>query len=253
MGTLFGLPLIHVCILMVIILVAGLARGFAGFGLSVVAITVASIFIEPVKLVPVLYILEIVASIHMLRSIYKDIDRSLLFYGLIGCTVGMPLGQELLLFLPESSTRVALYSVVVISTLFLHSGAVIPVTINRTFGVVLGLILGVGSGLAMVGGLVAMIVLIAVNYDVIKARATMVVMFFALCIYGMIVGSFNGIVTEESVKLSGLFLVPLFIGLALGQKVFLITTKEQFLKYLLAFLTAISTVGLGRVWLSDSR
>ncbi len=252
MEAFFGVTVIQASLLFIIIFVAGLARGYAGFGLSAVAITAGAIFIEPVKLVPVLYLLEIIASIHMLRSVYKDIDRTLLIYALIGCAIGMPIGQELLLYLPESSTRIALYSVVVLSTIVLQSGITIPLTVNRTFGVVIGLIVGVGSGLATIGGLAAMIVLLGVNYDVIKARATMVIMFFALYVYGTIVGSYNGIVTVESLKLTSLFIIPLFAGLALGQKGFLLTTKEQFLKYLLIFLTAISTIGLSRVWFSDN-
>lgn len=248
----FGITATQTLLLVLIFFVSGLVRGYAGFGLSAVAITGGSIFIEPVKLVPVLFMLEIIASIHMLRSVYRDVDRSLLLYSLIGCAIGMPIGQELLLYLPENGTRIALYSVVVLSTLFLHSGVTITFTINRKFGVIIGLIVGVGGGLATIGGLAAMIVLIAANYDVIKARATMVVMFFALYVYGLLIGSYNGIVTIDSVKLTGLFLVPIFIGLALGQKQFLLTTKEQFLKYLLIFLTVISTVGLGRVLVGRS-
>ena len=244
----FGISGLHVVFLMLIFFVAGIARGYSGFGLSAVAITAGSLFMEPVKIVPILYILEIVASIHMLRSVIKDVDKMLLIYGLLGCAVGMPIGQELLLYLPGSSTKIALYSIVVISTLFLHSGQTIPLTINRTFCLGIGLIIGVGSGLAAIGGVAAIIILLAVNYDVIKARATMVIIFFAMYVYGMIVGSMNGIVTIVSLKLSVLFLIPLIAGLILGQKSFLVTTKEQFLKFLLAFLTAISVVGLGRVW-----
>ncbi|MGH1539589.1 MAG: TSUP family transporter [Arenicella sp.] len=252
MEAILGIDGIQISLLMLVIFVSGLARGYAGFGLSAVAITAGSIFMEPVKLVPVLYVLEIVASIHMLRSVYRDVDRKLLVYGLIGCAIGMPVGQELLLYLPESSTRIALYGVVVISTLFLHSGITFSLTVNRTLGLGIGLIVGVGSGLATIGGLAAMIILLAINYDVVKARATMVVMFFVLYVYGTIVGSMNGIVTLESLKLSVLFLLPLFAGLVLGQKGFLLTTKEQFLKFLLAFLTSISVVGLGRVWMSTN-
>lgn len=243
----FGLTTTQGLLLGLIFFASGLVRGYAGFGLSAVAITAGSIFIEPVKLVPVLFFLEIIASTHMIRSVYRDVDRSLLLFSLIGCAIGMPIGQELLLYLPENGTRIALYSVVVISTLFLHSGVTITFAINRKFSVIIGLIVGVGGGLATIGGLAAMIVLIAANYDVVKARATMVVMFFVLYVYGLLVGSYNGIVTIDSVKLTGLFLLPLFIGLVLGQRQFLLTTKEQFLKYLLMFLTTISAVGLVRV------
>lgn len=248
----FGISGLHAGFLILIFFVAGIARGYSGFGLSAVAITAGSLFMEPIKIVPILYILEIVASIHMLRSVIKDVDKMLLIYGLLGCAVGMPIGQELLLYLPGSSTKIALYSVVVISTLFLHSGQTIPLTINRTFCLGIGLVIGLGSGLAAIGGVAAIIILLAVNYDVIKARATMVIIFFAMYVYGMIVGSMNGIVTVVSLKLSVLFLIPLIAGLILGQRSFLVTTKEQFLKFLLMFLTAISIIGLGRVWASGN-
>ena len=252
MVEMFGISGLHISYLVFIFFVAGIARGYSGFGLSAVAITAGSLFMEPVKIVPILYILEIIASIHMLRSVIKDVDKMLLVYGLLACAVGMPAGQALLLYLPESTTKIALYSVVVISTLFLHSGQTIPLKINRSFCVGIGLVIGIGSGLAAIGGVAAIIILLAVNYDVIKARATMVIIFFALYVYGLIVGSMNGIVTVVSLKLSVLFLIPLIAGLILGQRSFLVTTKEQFLKFLLAFLTIISVVGLGRVLTSGN-
>ena len=238
-------------LLMVIVLIAGVVRGYAGFGLSAVAITIGSILFTPITLVPVLFLLEVVASFHMLKSVHRDIDWSLLFGLLLGCAIGMPVGQGLLLLLPVDATRVALYLVVITAAAIVHFGYSFRFGANWKSGIAIGVAAGLASGLAAIGGLITMIALLGVDYDVVRARATMVAMFFALYIYGTGIGVVNGITTLSSLYIAAAMILPLFLGVAVGQKGFLHTSRERFRQIMLGFLAVMAAGGILRVGVNN--
>jgi len=234
----------ELALLMGIVFLAGVARGYAGFGLSAIAITAGSLFLSPVKLVPILYLLEIIASVQMLKSVYREVDRMMLLFLLLGSALGMPIGQQLLLYLPVDGTRLALYAVVIISAFILHNGYTLPFNIDRKVGFTVGVMAGLASGLAAIGGLVTMIAFFGINFDVIRARATMVLMLFILYIYGTGISVFNGITTPASLQITLLLVLPLFIGVTLGQRSFLLTSQETFRKLMLGFLVILAVFGI---------
>tara|TARA_A100001037_G_scaffold306459_1_gene351691 strand:- start:4927 stop:5688 length:762 start_codon:yes stop_codon:yes gene_type:complete len=236
-------------LLVILVLVAGIVRGYTGFGLSAVAITIGSIVFSPLALVPVLYLIEIVASVHMLKSVHRDIDRPLLFGLLIGCAIGMPAGQELLLWLPVDATRMALYLIVIFAAAIVRFGYVFRIEANWRTGIAIGIAAGLASGLAAIGGLITMIALLGIAYDVVRARATMVAMFFVLYVYGTGIGVMNGITTSSSLIIAGALVLPLFLGVALGQKGFLRTSPERFRQIMLGFLAVMAAGGILRVGL----
>lgn len=244
-----GLP--EILLLMAIVLIAGAVRGYAGFGLSAVTVTLGSIWFEPITVVPVLFLLEIVASIHMLKSVHREIDWSLLRGLLLGCAVGMPLGQVLLLLLPADATRVALYLVVIVAVGIVQFGYTFRFGATWKAGVAIGIAAGLSSGLASLGGLVTMVALLGIAYDVIRARATLVAMFFALYIYGTGVGVLNGVMTVASLQIAAVMILPLIVGVAVGQKGFLLTSRERFRQIMLRFLAVMAVIGILRVSLDN--
>jgi uncharacterized membrane protein YfcA len=57
-----------------VVLVAGTVRGFAGFGFLAVTLAGLSLVVSPVRVVPAIFTLEILASLSQLRGIARDID-----------------------------------------------------------------------------------------------------------------------------------------------------------------------------------
>lgn len=235
-----------ILLLATIVFVAGIVRGYAGFGLSAIVVTAGSLFLPPAALVPVAYLLEIVASIHMLRSVYRDVDKPMLGYLLLGCAGGVPVGQQLLLYLPADGTRMALGVLVIGATLLLHSRRTLTVRVDRRFCVLVGLAAGLASGLAAMGGLVTMIALLGVDYDPVRARATLVVMFLALFGYGTLVSTLNGLTDLDTVRTAAWLLPPLFLGVMVGQRRFLSTSTAQFRQLVLGVLSALAVAGVAR-------
>lgn len=241
----------NILLLATIVFVAGIVRGYAGFGLSAIVVTAGSLFLPPAQLVPLAYLLEIGASVHMLRSVYRDVDRAMLGWLLLGCAVGVPIGQQLLLYLPADGTRLALSGLVLLATLALYSPYTLPYKltepVDRRFCLLVGLAAGLASGLAAVGGLVTMIALLGVDYDPVRARATLVVMFLALFGYGTLVSTLNGLTTLATVRTVLWLLPPLFLGVMVGQRQFLSTSTERFRRVVLGVLSVLAVVGVMRV------
>lgn len=248
--SLLGLPLAPLLLLCVLVLVAGAIRGYSGFGMSAVIITVASMWIPPVKLVATLYCLEICASILMLGSVARDADKKLVATIFVGTLIGMPLGQQLLLLLPPDITRLGLYSVVVMGAFVMRTSYAEPLAMSAYRAALIGLLSGIASGLASLGGLVAMALLIFMRYDVIKARATLVVLFFFSSLYGLSLGAFNGITDIGTLLLAGILIIPLFAGVALGKRCFSNASKQVFRRRLLSLLAMLAIAGAVRAGIS---
>ncbi len=236
-----------------IVFLAGIVRGYTGFGLSAVVITSASLFLSPLKLVPILYLLEVAASVYMFRPTYRDVDRMMLLFLLLGCALGMPVGQYLLISLPVDGTKILLYSIVIVVALLVRSGYEFPYQINRKVSFVVGIATGLASGLAAVGGLVTMVVLLGIRFDVVRARATLVAMFFVLYIFGTLISVANGLATQGTLYTTMFLLLPLFIGVTIGQRSFLRTPKEKFRQYILRFLIILAGAGAVKIGLASGR
>ena len=67
-----------------IILFASTVRGFSGFGFSASSVSLLSFILPPKEIVPIILLLEIIASFFMIPSIWKKINWKFVFYLLVG-------------------------------------------------------------------------------------------------------------------------------------------------------------------------
>ncbi len=78
------------------VLVAGIVRGYSGFGFSMIATTSMSLLLPPVEVIPVILLLEILASAWLLPHVWKQIDWKSLSWLSLGVLVGTTAGIYLL-------------------------------------------------------------------------------------------------------------------------------------------------------------
>lgn len=57
-----------------VVLLAGVVRGFSGFGFSALSVAGLSLMVSPTKVVPTSLLLEIVASLSLLRQVWSQVD-----------------------------------------------------------------------------------------------------------------------------------------------------------------------------------
>ena len=97
---------------------AGLVRGFSGFALSAIGMACLVVFMAPVELIPICFVLEGVAGIAMLRGGLKDADMTVVWVLVIGSALGTPIGLYLTKTIdPDISKTTALLVILALTVL----------------------------------------------------------------------------------------------------------------------------------------
>ena len=169
----------------VLVFLAAILRGFTGFGFSALAVTTLSLFIAPKFVVPVIFILEICASLHLLPGVFKRIDWVLLAKLSFGVVVCTPVGVALLAHLSEDTMRLVLCTLVLALAALLMFGAeqkrprpLLPVGT--------GLVAGFANGAAAIGGLPVVLMMLYTGLSAVAARSTLIAFFAFTDVYGLV-------------------------------------------------------------------
>src|SRR5262249_18872241 len=101
---------------------AAVVPGYRAFGSSLLAIPSLSLLLPPATVVPSIFIMEVVASLHLLPSVWRDIHWRALAWLAIGCLVGTPFGVYALAHVPAAPMTLALALFVLVSAILLAPG-----------------------------------------------------------------------------------------------------------------------------------
>jgi uncharacterized membrane protein YfcA len=232
--------------LTVIIALAGVVRGCIGFGFSALVIASSTLFLDPTIVVPMLAVLEIIASIHMAITTWRDVERKILTYLMLGATLATPLGVYALVILPADSIRLLLSLMILVLSSLLACGWKYHGKRGPTTFFSLGLLSGVCNGAAAVGGLPVATFLTAMNLSMASFRATLVLFFFGIDIVFILSASGHGLYTQSLLLMSSLMIIPMTLGVHLGGKLFVIVPEKRLRSGVIGLLILLSLIGLTR-------
>ena len=105
-----------------VILFASIVRGFSGFGFSASSVSLLSFILPAKEIVPIILLLEIIASFLMIPSIWKKINWKFVIYLLLGVALGTPYGVYLLSKLEQNITHFIISATVLVFAGLLLSG-----------------------------------------------------------------------------------------------------------------------------------
>ncbi len=227
-------------------LFAGVVRGFAGFGLSAFIVAGMSLLLSPQQIVPAAMMLEILASLSLLPSVWRQVAWHWIGPLLAGYAVAVPLGVWCLATLPEAPLRAAVSVVILGAALVMLRGWHPPW--RDTIALRLGTGLGSGflSGLSAIGGLFAATMLFTTTLPAARLRATLITLFFLSASYGLAWARHQGLVTEATVLWAAWLLAPMLVGIAIGRRFFARAAEAQFRRSVLRVLAGVAAVGLVR-------
>lgn len=103
-----GLDLSSLIVTIIAVFIAGVIRGYSGFGFAMVAVTSISLVIPPARVVPLVLILEVMASISLVPQVWRDIDWYSLRWLLAGSLLATPFGVYLLSNIPAEPMRISI-------------------------------------------------------------------------------------------------------------------------------------------------
>lgn len=229
-----------------IIFLAAIVRGYTGFGFSVLVVASLTLLLPPAEVIPVVLLMEIVASIGMLPSVWKDVKWKAIAILLIGIVLGAPLGVFLLSNISEVLARIIISIIILVASAallwgyrFKGSG-----TVTTTIGT--GVLAGIVNGIGAAGGLPIVIFFLASGSAAAATRASLVALIFAIDAYTTVLTVTSGLVDWETLKRLTVFLIPLLLGVLVGSRQFIRANPESFKRLTLCLLIALALVGLVR-------
>jgi uncharacterized membrane protein YfcA len=101
-----------------VVLLAGVVRGLTGFGFSALCVSSLSVFMPPSQVVPALFVLEIAASISLLKTSWPDVHWPWLRVLAWGNLLFIPLGVLTQQSLPDNMLRLLIAVVIAVAMVF---------------------------------------------------------------------------------------------------------------------------------------
>jgi uncharacterized membrane protein YfcA len=225
---------------------AAVIRGYTGFGFSMIAVTTLSMLRPPAEVVPMVLLLEIVASLRLLPSVWHAVEWRSLGWLLLGTMVATPFGVALLTVVPANAMRVLVCAAVAAAVLFLWRGFTLRETPGPAPTVATGFLVGVLNGSTGIGGPPAILFYFSSPAGHVVSRASLVTYFLAIDLLAVATGAAMGLLNGDLLRRAAWLLVPLLLGIALGNRQFLRAEAATFRRIVLVVLLLLALSGLVR-------
>ena len=233
---------------------AGIVRGFAGFGFSALCVAGLGLLVSPAKVVPAIFMLEVLASLGLLRSAARDIDWRWLGWLIAGNLLALPLGVVLLAWLPETPLRLLIGALLLLAAAALRAGASLALAPSAGVRLGVGMVSGFINGVAAIGGIAVAVMLSTAQMVPAVMRATLIALFLFTDLYALACAAALSLSASAPVQLLGadtlrwaLWLAPAMLaGIWVGQRSFTGVSPAQFRRHVLNLLIAIALISVAR-------
>lgn len=231
-------------------LIAAIVRGFTGFGFALILIAAVSIFDIPAVVIPMVLLLDLAVSVHLIPSVRRDINWTVLTPILMGAAIGVPIGVAVLANLPADSMRIAIALCILGAVLVLRKGYQLAKQPGPLAASLTGLAAGFLAGSVGMPGPVIVVFLLASPLAVGNVRASLVAFILMTDILSLALMFWADLFTEVVVLRAAILLPVVLLGTAIGKRLFAITDPETVRNGALVLLTVLALVALSRVLLS---
>jgi uncharacterized membrane protein YfcA len=224
--------------------IAGLARGFSGFGSAMIFVPLASVVVEPMLAAPILTILDGMGALPMLPAAWRNADRRGVFILSLGAMLAIPVGVWTLVRTDPVALRWGLSIAILILVGWLASGWRFGDRPRGAVTLAAGVVSGLLTGAAQIGGPPAVAYWLSGAASAAQVRANMVLFLalsqsYALVAYGF-AGLFNPAVAGLAVGA-----VPGFLaGVAIGSRMFGLASPETFRRICFCLIAVAAIVSM---------
>ncbi|SEW30667.1 hypothetical protein SAMN04488515_2171 [Cognatiyoonia koreensis] len=233
-----------------IVIAAGMVRGFSGFALSALVMATAVTILPPVELLPMLWWLEMSASLMMLKGGWAEADRGTAFGLVFGSALGWPLGLWLTTSIDVATSKVVALVVILILAASQLAKVRLPFLATRAGLYSTGIVAGIVSGLAHVGGMVVAFYVLASDAPAKQMRGSLVLFLFLGALVSFFIQLAFGVMDWSGVSRGLVFAVPTMIGVFLGQLLFTERFAPYYRPFCLSLLVGLAGLGLVRTQLA---
>lgn len=224
--------------------IAGLMRGYAGFGTAILLAPIFSVLWGPRVGVPIMLLMELLVSVQLLPSAFKEADkRVILPIGGAAC-LATPIGAVILLTADGDTLRRFIGGFVLVFGLLLMSGwryhGSRPLALNVAVGMVSGLLKG-STGMS---GPPVILYLLAGMEEAKRHRANLILFFATIAIVSMIVPVASGLITIPVLVKCAVLLPVMGVCVPVGARLFHVIPVGFYRRFALAALLTAGGIAL---------
>ncbi len=231
------------------VFLAAVLRGFTGFGFGLAAVPMLSLALPPAEVVPLVVTLQVIIGCGGLRAAWGECDWRSVGALSPGLVLGVPIGLLILTEVSADLVRLAIGGVIAFSVWLIHRGMRLPPNPSRLVSVGVGLVSGVISGLASMGGPPVVVYLLAVGHSAARMRATAIVYFMLAGCVSFVPMAIRGLITRDVLIWSAASLPVLFGGSRVGTWAFFRAKPRHHRMVALVTLSVLAVLLIGRALL----
>ena len=226
----------------VIICIAAVLQSISGFGFSLLAMPLLSIFVDIQDAVVIATLCGIFTNAVHLRKDFQLVERSIARRISLSALIGMPLGVVVLSVFSATQMRAIIGAVIVVLVFLMMRNFVLK-TENTNVDIVLGAFSGLLATSVSTNGPPLVFLLQSKQLDPWRLRATLAYVFTISGCASFIVLMIAGKGSIEAFQYAMLSLPAMYLGTVVGRRARLRVTQEAFkrLMYVLLLATAVST------------
>lgn len=224
--------------------IAGLMRGYAGFGTAIILAPIYSVLWGPLAGVPVMLLMELLVSLQLLPRAFRDADKRVIIPIGGAAALATPLGAYVLLAADPEILRRAIGGLVLVFGFLMLSGwryhGARPFGLNVAVGTAAGLLKG-ATGMS---GPPVILYLLAGPEEAKRHRANLILFFGLIAVISVVVPLLAGLI-DGPVLLRFLIMLPvLMVFVRVGAALFGVVPVRFYKPFALALLTTAGSIAL---------
>jgi len=220
--------------------IAGMVRGFAGFGAAMIMTPIFSALYGPAAGVALCLLLEIAVALPVVPGVVRLVDWRRIGLLLIAAAIGVPLGNLVLTRTEPEPMRWAISAIILGAVALLASGWRFAGRPRTTTTLTAGVSSGFLNGLAGMAGPPIALMYLAGKESVERVRANLTTYFVFVDLVAMAAFVGRGLIDWDTVVL-GLVMAPaVMLGGVLGTKLFPLASEGFYRRLALVLLVGVA-------------
>jgi uncharacterized protein len=220
--------------------IAGMVRGFAGFGAAMIMTPIFSALYGPAAGVALCLLLEIAVALPVVPGVVRFVDWRRIGLLLIAAAVGVPLGNLVLTRTEPEPMRWAISAIILGAVALLASGWRFAGRPRTTTTLTAGVSSGFLNGLAGMAGPPIAFYYLAGDETATRVRANLTTYFVFVDLVAIGTFASRGLIDWSTIVL-GLFLAPaVMLGGVLGMRLFPLASDSFYRRLALVLLVGVA-------------
>jgi uncharacterized membrane protein YfcA len=220
--------------------IAGMVRGFAGFGAAMLMTPIFSALYGPAVGVALCLMLEIVVALPLVPSVVRLVDWRRVGLLLLAAALAVPVGNLVLIHTEPEPMRWAISAIVLSAVALLASGWRFSGRPRTVATLAAGASSGFLNGLSGMAGPPIAFYYLAGDETVTRVRANLTTYFVFVDLAALAAFMSRGLV-DWSTVVQGLFLAPaVILGGLLGQRLFPLASESFYRRLALSLLVGVA-------------